>query len=93
MYALVMYDISTKFTSKRLNQVMKYCRNYGQRIQNSIFEIKLDYNDFLKFQKHLISLINPEEDSLKIYYLGKNRKFCQFGTKQSYDLELDCLII
>ena len=55
MYALVMYDISTKFTSKRLNQVMKYCRNYGQRIQNSIFEIKLDYNDFLKFQKHLIS--------------------------------------
>lgn len=93
MYALVMYDISTKSGSKRLNQVMKYCRDYGQRIQNSVFEIKLDYDKFLKFQEYLISLINPDEDSLKIYYLGKNRKFYQFGIKPSYDFESDCLII
>ena len=88
MYGLIMYDInsSTKIDKNRLNKVMRFCSQYGQRIQNSVFEVRLDYDEFIQFEQNLLKLIDSTKDSLKFYYLGNSRKLKQYGIKQSYDL-------
>lgn len=65
---LVSYDVSTgdKMGRTRLRKVAKACLDYGQRVQNSVFEIDVDYGTFLKLKDKLIKLINPEQDSLRI---------------------------
>ena len=47
---LVSYDVSTTDNKgkTRLRKVSKECQNYGQRVQNSVFEIDVDYGTFLK---------------------------------------------
>lgn len=91
MMTLVSYDVSTgdKMGRKRLRKVAKACLDYGQRVQNSVFEIDVDYGTFLKLKDKLIKLINPEQDSLRIYYLGNNWKnrIEHIGAKETYDPE------
>ena len=74
MMVLISYDVSTvdKAGKTRLRKVAKECQNYGQRVQNSVFETDLDYSSFLKLKDRLIRLIDPEKDSLRFYYLGNN---------------------
>ncbi len=91
MMTLVSYDVSTgdKMGRTRLRKVAKACLDYGQRVQNSVFEIDVDYGTFLKLKDKLIKLINPEQDSLRIYYLGNNWKnrIEHIGAKETYDPE------
>ncbi len=91
MMTLVSYDVSTsdKMGRTRLRKVAKACLDYGQRVQNSVFEIDVDYGTFLKLKDRLIKLINPEQDSLRIYYLGNNWKnrIEHIGAKETYDPE------
>ncbi|MBQ9869866.1 MAG: CRISPR-associated endonuclease Cas2 [Ruminococcus sp.] len=91
MMVLVSYDVSTsdKSGKSRLRKVSKECRNFGQRVQNSVFEIDVDYGTFLKVKDRLLTLIDYEKDSLRFYYLGKNwhRKVEHFGAKPTYDPE------
>ena len=88
---LVSYDVSTvdKDGRRRLRKVAKECVNYGQRVQNSVFEIDVDYGTFLKVKDKLLKLIDKEQDSLRIYYLGNNWKnrIEHFGAKETYDPE------
>ncbi len=91
MMTLVSYDVSTvdKTGRTRLRKVAKACQNYGQRVQNSVFEIDVDYGTFLKLKDTLTKLIDPAQDSLRIYYLGNNwkHKVEHIGTKETYDPE------
>lgn len=91
MMTLVSYDVSTVDADgrKRLRKVAKECTNYGQRVQNSVFEINVDYGTFLKLKDRLIKIINKETDSLRIYYLGNNwkSKIEHIGAKETYDSE------
>ena len=91
MMIIVSYDISVldKNGAKRLRQVAKLCQNYGQRVQNSVFEIDVDYGIFLKVKDRLLKIIDENSDSLRFYYLGKNwqRRIEHFGAKQTYDPE------
>ena len=68
---LITYDVSTQDAAgrKRLRKVAKECVNYGQRVQNSVFECVLDSSQLLIVKDKLLSMINPEEDSLRFYYL------------------------
>ncbi len=88
---LVSYDVSTidDLGKKRLRKVAKICQNYGQRVQNSVFEINVDYSTFLKVKDQLLKEIDDDKDSLRIYYLGNNwkRRIEHFGTKETYDSE------
>ena len=63
--------------------------NYGQRVQNSVFECILDSSQLLILKDRLVSLINEKEDSLRFYYLGNKyqTKVEHFGIKTSYDAE------
>lgn len=70
MMTLVSYDVSTVDAAgrKRLRKVAKECVNYGQRVQNSVFEVDVDYGTFLKLKDRLMKIIDEEQDSLRFYY-------------------------
>ena len=91
MMTLVSYDVSTVDAAgrKRLRKVAKECVNYGQRVQNSVFEVDVDYGTFLKLKDRLMKMIDEEQDSLRFYYLGNNwkRRVEHIGAKETYDPE------
>ena len=91
MITLVSYDVSTVDAAgrKRLRKVAKECVNYGQRVQNSVFEVDVDYGTFLKLKDRLMKIIDEEQDSLRFYYLGNNwkRRVEHIGAKETYDPE------
>jgi CRISPR-associated protein Cas2 len=91
MMTLVSYDVSTVDAAgrKRLRKVAKECVNYGQRVQNSVFEVDVDYGTFLKLKDRLMKIIDEEQDSLRFYYLGNNwkKRVEHIGAKETYDPE------
>ena len=91
MMTLVSYDVSTVDAAgrKRLRKVAKECVNYGQRVQNSVFEVDVDYGTFLKLKDRLMKIIDEEQDSLRFHYLGNNwkRRVEHIGAKETYDPE------
>ncbi len=76
MMVLVSYDVSTRDAGgdRRLRRVAKACRDYGQRAQYSVFEIEVEPAQWVILKQRLLDLIDPEQDSLRFYYLGKNWK-------------------
>lgn len=89
MLVLICYDVSTMEPEgrRRLRRVAKVCKDYGQRAQLSVFECEVDPAQWAMLRQKLIDEIDPEEDSLKFYFLGSNwkRRIEQIGTKKSYD--------
>ena len=91
MFVVITYDVNTKDPGgrQRLRKVAKMCVNYGQRVQNSVFECDADAATFVRIKNDLLNLIDPQKDSLRFYYLGNNyaHKIEHIGTKTSYDPE------
>ena len=91
MLVLVTYDVDTTTPAgqKRLRKVAKACEDYGQRVQNSVFECVVDAAQARALKARLSELINPEKDSLRFYYLGNNwrGKVEHIGAKPSVDIE------
>lgn len=89
MLVVVSYDVSTVEPEgqKRLRRVARVCKDYGQRVQFSVFECEIDPARWTLFRQRLIDEINPEVDSLRFYFLGSNwkRRVEQIGAKKSYD--------
>ena len=88
MMVLITYDVNTEDAAgrKRLRQIAKQCVNYGQRVQNSVFECMLDPAQCKLLQAKLLSIMDPDKDSLRFYYLGSRseKKIEHFGCKQTY---------
>ncbi len=91
MMVLVTYDVSTESEGgkKRLRKVAKQCKDYGQRVQNSVFECLVDPVQFAQLRKKLEAIIDNEKDSLRYYFLGANwkRRVEHVGAKATYDPE------
>lgn len=91
MFVLVTYDVSTQNArgERRLRRVAKACLDYGQRVQNSVFECQVDPAQFAAMKARLFDLIDPSEDSLRFYFLGSRwrRRVEHVGAKPSLDLE------
>jgi len=91
MMVLIAYDVSTTSEAgkRRLRVVAKQCQIYGQRVQNSVFECLVDAAQMKQLKHRLVGLIDPERDSLRIYYLGNQwrNRVEHVGTKVSIDLE------
>ena len=91
MLYLIGYDVSTldKVGKRRLNKVAKICCNYGQRVQNSLFECNLNGAQYVKVKSELLNIIRDDEDSLRIYNLGNKyeNKVEHYGIKETYDAE------
>lgn len=88
---LITYDVNTESEGgkKRLRRVAKQCVNYGQRVQNSVFECVMDAAKCREVKNKLEKIIDKEKDSLRFYYLGNNykSKVEHIGTKESFDVE------
>ena len=91
MMVLVTYDVNTvsKRGARRLRRVAKACENFGQRVQNSVFECLVDPGQWTTLRQRLIDEIDAKEDSLRFYFLGKNWKprIEHVGAKPGYDPE------
>lgn len=90
MFVLVSYDVSGEENGqKRLRRVAKACKDYGQRVQFSVFECIVDPAKWAVLRQRLIDEIDPEFDSLRFYFLGSNwkRKVEHIGAKKSVDME------
>jgi CRISPR-associated protein Cas2 len=90
MLVLVTYDVNTENAAgrKRLRQVAKQCQNYGQRVQDSVFECILDPALLKQLQAKLEKIIDIEKDSLRYYYLGDeaHARVEHVGAKKSLDM-------
>lgn len=88
---LITYDVNTedKDGRRRLRRVAKQCQNYGQRVQNSVFECLIDPSQWVQLKNNLENLIDLEKDSLRFYYLGNNwkKKVEHIGAKEVVDIE------
>lgn len=91
MVVLVTYDVSTIEPAgrRRLRRVAKICEDYGQRVQNSVFECLVESADWTVLRSKLLKVYEPEEDSLRFYYLGRNwrRRVEHHGAKKMLDPE------
>ena len=91
MLVLITYDVNTEDAAgrRRLRQIARQCVNYGQRVQCSVFECLLDTAQCRLLQAKLLSIMDPEKDSLRFYYLGKRyeNQIEHFGSRNSYQPE------
>ena len=89
MLVLITYDVRTEdaLGKKRLRKVAKQCVNYGQRVQNSVFECRLDAAKLREVEAKLEAIIDKEHDSLRIYMLGNayENKVKHIGVKPGYN--------
>ncbi len=88
MLVVITYDVNTEDAAgrRRLRQMARQCVNYGQRVQNSVFECLLDPAQCRSLQAKLCQIMDEEKDSLRFYYLGKKyeTKIEHFGCKNTY---------
>ena len=91
MMVLITYDVSTMTDAgkTRLRKVAKQCTNFGQRVQNSVFECLVDPTQFADLKHRLENIIEPSKDSLRYYLLGDNWKnrVEHIGAKSGYNPE------
>lgn len=94
---LVTYDVNTESEGgkTRLRKVAKLCVNYGQRVQNSVFECMLEPAQYVALKNSLSKLIDNNKDSLRFYLLGKNweRRVEQMGRNNTYHPINDMAIV
>ena len=91
MLVVVSYDVSTKEAAgrRRLRRVAKACEDFGQRVQNSVFECIVDPEQWTRLKLRLLDEFDPDYDSLRFYFLGANfeRRVEHHGAKKTLDLQ------
>ena len=93
---LITYDVDTisETGAKRLRKVAKVCQDYGQRVQNSVFECRLTDAQFVIVKNKIENIINLELDSVRFYFLGNNwpNRIEMIGKKDNIDLDGELII-
>lgn len=96
MYILVTYDVDTISESgqKRLRQVAKICKDYGIRVQNSVFECDVTETQYVRLKAELSDAMDNQLDSIRFYHLNKNdnRRIVTLGKMTSYNIN-DTIIL
>ncbi len=96
MLVLITYDVRvvTVEGRRRLRNIAKTCKDYGMRVQNSVFECEVEPAQFTMLKNELMEIYDPEEDSLRFYFLGKKgrQRVEHMGAKPVEDSLRDPLI-
>ena len=96
MYILVTYDVDTtdKSGQRRLRRVAKACLDYGQRVQNSVFECELTDVQFCILKERINEIIDLSLDSIRFYHLNRseNRRVEVMGVETAFN-DNDAIII
>jgi len=97
MLVLITYDVSViaEGGQRRLRRIAKTCLDYGMRVQNSVFECEVTPAQFVTLKNELMEIFDPQEDSLRFYFLGKKgrQKVEHVGAKPVVDSMRDSLIL
>ena len=96
MYILITYDVDTtsKEGARRLRCVAKACMDYGQRVQNSVFECKVTDAQLCVLKNAINNIIDIKKDSVRVYYLSRNedRRVDVLGKETAYNV-IDVMIV
>lgn len=96
MYILITYDVDTvsEKGQKRLRQVAKACKDYGQRVQNSVFECEVTEAQFVLLKGRIEKIIDNKLDSIRFYFLKRNdqRRVLALGRETSFDISGSLII-
>lgn len=96
MMVLITYDVDTisETGQKRLRKVAKVCQDYGQRVQNSVFECRLTESQFILLKNKIENIIDNELDTIRFYFLGNNwnRRIETLGKNLAIDLDNGLII-
>jgi len=96
LLVVISYDVSTKEAEgrRRLHRIAKLCEDFGQRVQNSVFECSVDPKQWTLLRIRLLDEFDPDEDSLRFYFLGANykRRIEHHGIKKTPDLDAPLVI-
>ena len=91
MVFLICYDVSTLTPAgrRRLRRVARLCKDYGHRVQHSVFECDVGEIEWAILRPALLSAFDPSEDSLRFYRLGEDpsHRVEHHGIKPSIDFE------
>ncbi len=89
MLILICYDVATVESAgrRRLRRVARALQDYGQRVQNSVFECRVGKTQWTILQDRLLNEINKDEDSLRFYFLDGDVNIKHFGIKKPTNLE------
>jgi len=91
VYILITYDVATEIESgkKRLRKVAQICKNFGQRVQKSVFECSVNEAQFENLRQKLLKCIDEKNDSLRIYRLREpSQKYIfEYGVNRSIDFD------
>lgn len=96
MFVIVTYDVSTTELAgrRRLRRVAKVCKNFGVRVQNSVFELSVEPDQWVRCRAELLKEIKIDEDSVRFYFLGRNwrRRVEHLGRPGGFDVESPLII-
>ena len=96
MLVLITYDVDTisETGQRRLRKVAKLCQDYGQRVQNSVFECRLSEAQFVVLKNKLESIMNHDLDNIRFYFLGKNWKnrIESIGNQMVMDIDEELIV-
>ncbi len=96
MHVLITYDVCTTDAAgrRRLRLVAKQCENWGQRVQNSVFECKLTPAQYTQLKATLAKIIEKQTDSVRFYLLGKewHRRVEHIGHDSSTDPDAPLIV-
>ena len=89
LFVLVIYDI---IDNKRRVKFAKEMSGYGFRVQKSAFEPLIEEKLFIKLKREIPKLIDPEEDSVRIYRMTGYGEVNLFGVNSKIQAE-DVIVI
>jgi CRISPR-associated protein Cas2 len=68
MFVVVSYDV---VDDRKRTKIAKAMKSYGERVQKSVFECRIDDQQFIRMKKTLESIMDMNEDSVRFYFLCK----------------------
>lgn len=97
MMILVSYDVRTEEAAgrRRLRRVARVCLNYGQRVQKSVFECRVNQAQYEALERALLAEVDLNEDNLRFYRLTEplTQHVKEFGVFRAVDFENDSLVV
>ena len=96
MIVVVAYDVNTETThgQRRLRRMARICKDFGLRVQKSIFECKVADSQWVKLRHLLLKEMKAEEDSLRFYFIDEaaQKKTEHHGLGKPVDLDAPLII-
>jgi len=68
MFVVVSYDV---VDDRKRTKIAKAMKSFGERVQKSVFECRIDDQQFIRMKKTLEGIMDMNEDSIRYYFLCK----------------------